>query len=110
MFLLNFLKAKQKILEEKGYIGKEVVFGIRPENVHDEQVYISTFAESTVQANVVVTEAMGAETFLYLNIDGNDFIARVNPRTQAKPGDTITVAFELEKMHIFDKETEITVL
>ena len=107
---LKLPEGKAKTLEEKGYIGKEVVFGIRPENVHDEQVYISTFSDSTVQANVVVTEAMGAETFLYLNIDGNDFIARVNPRTQAKPGETITVAFELEKMHIFDKDTEITII
>ncbi len=107
---LKLPEGKSKLLEDKGYDGKEVVFGIRPENVHDEQVYISTFADSTVSADVVVTEAMGAETFLYLKIEGNDFIARVNPRTQAKPGDKITVAFELEKMHLFDKETEVTII
>ena len=103
-------EGKAKLLEEKGLESKEVVFGIRPENVKDEPAVISAYPESTVTAEVTVTEAMGAETFLYLKIEGNDFIARVNPRTQAKHGDTITVAFELEKMHLFDKETEETII
>ena len=107
---LKLPEGKAKLLEGKGYEGKEVVFGIRPENIHDEQVYVTTFAESTVQADVIVTEAMGAETFLYLKIDGIDFTARVNPRTKAKPGESLTVAFELEKMHLFDKETEETII
>ena len=107
---LKLPEGKAKILEEKGLETKEVVFGIRPENVHDEPVYLETYKDSTLQANVTVTEAMGAETFLYLKIEGCDFIARVNPRTKAKHGDTITVAFELEKMHIFDKETEETII
>ncbi|MBR5586467.1 MAG: sn-glycerol-3-phosphate ABC transporter ATP-binding protein UgpC [Clostridia bacterium] len=100
---------KASILREKGIESKEVVFGIRPENVKDEPAVIAACPGSTVTADVTVTEAMGAETFLYLKIEGNDFIARVNPRTTAKHGDTITVAFELEKMHLFDKETEAAI-
>ncbi|MBR6523110.1 MAG: sn-glycerol-3-phosphate ABC transporter ATP-binding protein UgpC [Clostridia bacterium] len=107
---LKLPEGKSKILEEKGIETKDVVFGIRPENVHDEPVYLETYKDSTLTAEVSVTEAMGAETFLYLKIEGSDFIARVNPRTKAKHGDTITVAFELEKMHIFDKETEETII
>ncbi len=107
---LKLPEGKAKILEEKGYDNKEVIFGIRPENVHDEPVYLETYKDSILTADVTVTEAMGAETFLYLKIEDNDFIARVNPRTKAKHGETITVAFELEKMHIFDKETEITII
>ncbi len=106
---LKIPESKAKALDGLGYEGKEVIFGIRPENVHDEQVYVSTLTESTVTANVEVTEAMGAETFLYLKIEGIPFTARVNPRTKAKPGDTIQVAFELEKMHLFDKETEAAI-
>ncbi len=106
---LKIPESKAKILEGLNYEDKEVIFGIRPENVHDEQVYVSTLTESTVTAKVDVTEAMGAETFLYLKIEGVPFTARVNPRTQAKPGDTIQVAFELEKMHLFDKETEVAI-
>ena len=107
---LKLPEGKAKLLEEKGYANKEVVFGIRPENVHDEPVYLETYKDSTLKAEVTVTEAMGAETFLYLKIEDNDFIARVNPRTKAKHDETITVAFELEKMHIFDKETEVTII
>ncbi len=106
---LKLPEDKAKILRDKGIENKEVVFGIRPENVKDEPAVIAACPGSTVKADVTVTEAMGAETFLYLKIEDNDFIARVNPRTTAKHGDTITVAFELEKMHLFDKETEIAI-
>ncbi len=101
-------EGKAKKLE--AYIGKEVVFGIRPENVHDEEMYVSTLTESVVTARVDVTEAMGAETYLYLTIEDSSFIARVNPRTTAKPQDSITVAFDMEKMHVFDKDTELAVI
>ncbi len=112
---ISFGNSSVKVPEGKAakleaYIGKEVVFGIRPENVHDEEMYVSTLSESVVDAYVDVTEAMGAETYLYLSIEGTNFIARVNPRTTAKPQDTIKVAFDMEKMHIFDKETELSIM
>ena len=94
----------------KDYIGKEVVFGIRPENVHDEPMYLSTLTDSIIDAHVDVTEAMGAETHLFLTIEGMNFVARVNPRTTAKPQDDIKVAFEMERMHIFDKDTELAII
>ncbi len=99
-----------KAAKLEAYVGKEVVFGIRPENVHDEEMYISTLGDSVVNAHVDVTEAMGAETYLYLTIEGTNFIARVNPRTTAKPQDDIKVAFDMEKMHIFDKDTELSIM
>lgn len=103
-------EGKAAKIKSLGYIGKEVIFGIRPENVHDEQMYLSTYTESTVPAYVEVTEAMGAETYLYLKIEDTNFIARVNPRTTAKPKDNIKVAFDMEHMHLFDKETELALL
>lgn len=101
---------KAKKIEESGYVGKEVKFGIRPENVHDEEVYMSTLTESIVDAHVEVTEAMGAETYLYLKIDGIDFVARVNPRTTAQAHQDIKVTLDMDKMHLFDKETEVAIL
>lgn len=103
-------EGKAKKLEGTEYIGKEVVMGIRPENVHDEEAYISSMPESTVDAKIELTEMMGAETYLYMVIEGNNFIARVNPRTVAKVGDLIKVAFDVNKIHLFDKETERTIL
>jgi multiple sugar transport system ATP-binding protein len=88
------------------YIGKIVVVGIRPEHLHDEEAYISSMPDSVVDANVDVTEMMGAETYLYLVIDGTPFTARVNPRTLAKPGDTIKICLDMNKIMLFDKDTE----
>lgn len=93
-----------------GYIGKELVMGIRPENVHDEEIYLSTMTDSTATVEVDVTEAMGAETYLYLKVEGHNFIARVHPATTSKAGDTIKVAMDVNKLHLFDKETEQSIL
>jgi len=93
-----------------GYVDKEIVFGIRPENVHDEPEFIANAADGIVEADVDVTELMGAETYLYLNCEGNPITARVEPTSVAKAGDKIKIAFELDKLHLFDKETEKTIL
>ncbi|MDP4119223.1 MAG: TOBE domain-containing protein, partial [Bacillota bacterium] len=78
--------------------------------VHDEEVYLATLADSKVDVDVDITEAMGAETQLYIVLEGNNFIAKVNPRSTAKAGDKITVALDLDKMHLFDKETTLTII
>ena len=67
-------------------------------------------ADAVVNADVEVTEMMGAETFLYLKINGESFTARVNPRSTATVGDTIKIAFDVNKIHLFDKETELAIL
>ena len=101
-------KASKPELQE--YIGKEVVVGIRPEDIHDEEVFVSSHPEDVVSAYVDVTEMMGAETYLYLTIAGKAFTARVNQRSTAKINDTIKVAFETNKIHIFDKDTELAII
>ena len=52
---------------------------------------------------------LGAEVFLYFTVEGVDITVRVNPRTTARPGDTIKIAIDAEKIHLFDKETEVTI-
>ena len=94
----------------KDYDGKPVLLGIRPENVHDEPELLAKAAGGIVEADVEVTELMGAETYLYLNCEGVSLTARVDPASTAKSGDRIKVAFELNKIHLFDKETEKTIL
>ena len=97
-------------LVDGDYIGKTVTMGIRAENIHDEEVYLSSSPDSVVSAEVEVVELMGSETLLYLNIEGSSFIARVDPRSTAKVGDTIKVAFDMNRIHLFDKETELSIL
>ena len=100
-------KVEGKGLEE--YVGKEVIMGIRPEDVHDEPRLLEEFADCKVKAKVEVTEMMGAETFLYFNVEGFNFTARVEPTSTAHPGDEVEVALENTKIHLFDKETQHTI-
>ncbi len=108
-------KANNPALKE--YIGQQVVAGIRPECVHDEPMYLQTMQDSIMEATVDVTELMGAEIYLYLGFDGQEdatggknIIARVSSRSTARAGDTIQVAIDASRIHIFDMDTEKCIL
>lgn len=103
-------QARAKKLLDSGYEGKEVVLGIRPEDIHDEEVFLESSKESIISAKVELTELLGAEVYLYLIINDQQLVARVDPRSKAKTGDTIKVAFDVNRIHVFDKETELTIL
>jgi multiple sugar transport system ATP-binding protein len=92
------------------FVGKDAVFGIRPEDVHDEPDFMAKVNDGFAECHVDVTELMGAETYLYLECEGNNVTARVEPTSTAKAGDKQKIAFDLNKMHLFDKETEKTIL
>ncbi len=113
---LQFGESKILLPEIKGrkpevlsYAGKEVILGIRPENIHDEETFLAQYPEAQIKMNVDVVEMMGAETNLYMTAEGRNFIARVEPRSTTKTGDIITVAFDTKKIHLFDKDTEQTI-
>ena len=97
-------KNEKGVLEN--YVDKEVMMGIRPEDVHDEPRYLESMPECKVNADVEVTELMGAETFLYLNVEGFSFTARVEPTSTARPSDRVEIVLDNNKIHLFDKETE----
>ena len=96
--------------ELKDYIGKEVVIGIRPEDIHDDEAMVAAQPTSVVSAFVDVTELLGAETYLYLTVAGLPITARVNQRSTAKVNDTLKVVFDVNKMHLFDKDTELVII
>ena len=91
------------------YVDKEVIMGIRPEHVHNEEDLIAANPDGIVEADVEVTELMGAETYLYMNCEGQTINARVAPTNTARPGDKIKIALEPSKIHLFDKDTELTI-
>ncbi len=97
-------KVNEEVLEP--LVNQEVVLGVRPECIHDEEMFISTAKTGVIDANVEVTEMMGAETYLYINCEGIPLTARVSPRSTARPQDEIKVAIDPNRIHIFDKETE----
>jgi len=103
-------EGKAKKLEGTDYIGKEVVMGIRPEAIHDEAVFIEQMGDSVMDGKVDVVEMLGSETHLNLIISDITFTAKVNSRTKARAGDTIKIAFDTNKIHLFDKETERVIM
>ena len=101
--------SKAKVLKDKGYIGKTVIMGIRPEDIHDSEMFLASSPDTVMDSTIKVYELLGAEVFLYFDIDGTQVTARVDPRTTAKTGDPIKFALDMEKAHFFDKETELTI-
>jgi multiple sugar transport system ATP-binding protein len=92
------------------YMGQEVVFGIRPEDIHDPEFASPGIIGAPCKTRVDVTELMGNEVFLYLLTGSKTFIARVDPRTSARVGQDVEVLFNMDNMHIFDRDTEMAVM
>jgi multiple sugar transport system ATP-binding protein len=89
------------------YIGKTVTFGIRPEDIHDAHYLPPGVDETTlVHVNVDVTEPLGSEVYVYVEQGGKEFIGRLDPRTAATPGITLEIVLDMNKMHVFDRDTE----
>ncbi|HJW89955.1 MAG TPA: sn-glycerol-3-phosphate ABC transporter ATP-binding protein UgpC [Anaerolineales bacterium] len=88
------------------YAGRSVIFGIRPEDIHNPQFAPPEISAQPVQAKVDVTELMGNEIFVYLSSGEHNYVARVDPRTRVSMGDDLQVVLNMENMHVFDRETE----
>lgn len=102
---------KAQILKSKGLIGKEVIMGVRPEDIHEEPVFLEASPNTIFTSNVDVTENLGHEMLLYLSGLGADtVIARVDGRSTTRDGSTVRLAIDMNKVHIFDKESELNVL
>ena len=98
---------ESKVNDELGnYVGKDVILGVRPESIHDEEMYLSNATTGVIDAYVEITELMGAEIYLYLTVGETSLIARVNSRSTSRAGDDIKVALDVSRLHIFDKDTE----
>ena len=100
-------EAKSKKIIAGGYDGKTVTFGIRPEDIYDSNEFLAKCDPKTVfESSVRVYELLGAEVYLYFDLEEFPITARVDPRTTSRPGDKIKFAFDIDKIHVFDKETE----
>ena len=97
---------KAKALKDGGYDGKTVVFGIRPDDMDDYSEYIEKHAGYTIKAKCTGYELLGSEVLLYYTTNGVTMTAKVDSTTPCRYGDDVTVAFDIDKGHIFDKETE----
>ena len=96
----------ERVEPYKAHRGSQVIFGIRPENVHDPEFAPPGIHQALVESKVEVTELMGNEVILYLNARDKSFLARVDPRSKLRVGNTASLAFNMDRFHIFDKQTE----
>ena len=108
-FNLKVPEGALKVLREKGYEGKKLIFGIRPEDVNSEPAFLETFPESVVKATISVSELLGSESHLYCQVGKDEFVAKVDARDYLQAGATVELGFDLNKAHFFDVETERTV-
>jgi multiple sugar transport system ATP-binding protein len=108
---LEVPEGKAKALRDKGYAGKEVVFGVRPEDFHEEAIVIEASPNSVVNANIEVAENLGHEMFLYLTGFGQQSaVARVDGRAGFKEGTNVKLAIDMNKVHFFDKQSTNNIL
>ncbi|MBU1143698.1 MAG: sn-glycerol-3-phosphate ABC transporter ATP-binding protein UgpC [Firmicutes bacterium] len=97
---------KFEILRQNSLVGKEVILGIRPEDIHDEQVVMDTYPGAVLDIVVDVAELLGSETNIYTSINGHNVCASINARTGVRIGDKMKLALDMHKCHFFNPETE----
>ena len=101
---------KAKVLKDNGYVGKKVIFGIRPESIHvADEVPGDCLPSSPVKSVVKVYELMGSEVHLYFDLGETQMIAKASSRTKAKEGEEVDFIFALDKSYLFDPETELLI-
>lgn len=98
-----------KMLESKGFKNKNLIFGIRPEDISSSLLVQETYPDATDDAEVVVSELLGSETMLYLKLGQTEFAARVDARDFHEPGERVSLTFNVAKGHFFDAETEVAI-
>ncbi len=92
------------------YLGKEIIFGIRSEDIYDKLFVSEAPAENIIKVNCEVVEPMGSEVYLYLNTGRHTFIARVGAHDRPHINQDMDVVFDMSKVHFFDKDTEETIV
>ena len=105
-FDIAITEGQAKVLEEAGYQGKEIYFGIRPEDISSKPLVQEVYPNASVNAEVIVSELLGSETMLYVKIGDSEFAARVDARDFHNPGEHVDLTFNVAKGHFFDLETE----
>ena len=107
-YTLRIPEGKLRIPRELGYENRDVILGIRPENIYDErnELMMATWPNGVVDITVEMSELLGAETNIYTAIDGDPVIAAVSSRDDLAPGQPLKLVIDMNQIHFFDEETE----
>ena len=106
-FTITLPEGQKKLLETKGYNGKKVIFGIRPEDISNNPLARETYPGATLEAEV--SELLGAETMLYVKVGNTELVARADARDVYQPGSKVELTLNVAKGHFFDSETEVAI-
>lgn len=98
-------EGKRKVLDELGYQGKRLTFGIRPEDIASIRNGADTTSNAIVKAEVVISELLGSDSVLYCKLGEQEFSARVSATDYLAPGSTVDLALNVSKGHFFDAQT-----
>jgi hypothetical protein len=121
ILLPKSVAARIKNINEYLDTGKPVTLGVRPEDIHQDQMFISSSPETVVSARIEVIEKLGAETQIYCELDhegkessvidnSTQMIAKISSRAVVALKDVVNLAFDANHIHLFDGETEATIL
>ena len=103
-------ESKISVLNEKGYANKKVIMGVRPENVYDAKAEALCELTAPFEAKITVFELLGSEVQLYFDFASSSMSAKVGQDSRAAVGDTVSFAFDVDKIHVFDKDTEQAII
>ncbi len=106
---LSIPDSQMEMLRSRAYIGKEAIIGIRPEHIEEGTFGDGGGTKSSVSVQVDVSELTGAETMVYSSLEGQKFVARLSAETAIRPGELVNLAFVMDKVHFFDKDTELRI-
>ncbi len=114
-FYFNEGKIQVRVIDDmyerlRAYLGKEVILGIRPEDIYDRLFVSEAPPENIARVRIEVTELLGSEVYLYLNTGLHTLIARASTHTRPQVNSDIDVVFDMSKVHFFDKDTELTIV
>jgi multiple sugar transport system ATP-binding protein len=101
-------KVDDSVLQQ--YVDRDVILGIRPENISDEEYDIANAQTGVIEAVVDVTEMMGAETYLYLSCEQFPMTVRVSSRSTARVQDVVELAIDPSMIHLFDIDDEHSII
>jgi multiple sugar transport system ATP-binding protein len=96
----------EKAQAARDHAGQQVIFGTRPEDIHDREFIPPGIRAEPMTAKVDVTELMGNEIFVYLLTGQKQFIGRMDPRTSARVGQEMDVVVNMDNIHLFDRDSE----
>ena len=106
-FKLKFMEDQAEVLKENNLIGKEALFGIRPEDIYDAMfAQVKIPGENMVKAKVEIVENLGNEKIVHLRAGNITFLGSFHSESKVKEGQEVDVVFDMKKVHIFNKKTE----